>query len=87
MDADVEGYPQVVVHAGQPGGRRVTIRGEDAGLARSFDDVVEFLRRAGLDDAPLDDPEFVEWRGGGSAIWPAQVPDTYHDEETFGDGR
>ncbi|MFJ9038708.1 hypothetical protein ACIRF8_19210 [Streptomyces sp. NPDC102406] len=68
-----DGYPSVVVHAAQPGGRRVAIHGEDAGLATSRADVVEFLRRAGLDDAPLDDPDFIEWRGGGSAVWPTRV--------------
>ncbi|MFE1953315.1 MULTISPECIES: hypothetical protein [Streptomyces] len=71
----LDGYPSVVVHAAQPGGRRVTIRGEDAGLAHSLADVVEFLRRAGLEDAPLHDPDFIEWRGGGSAIWPAHLDD------------
>ncbi|MFI7382683.1 hypothetical protein [Streptomyces sp. NPDC049813] len=67
----LDGYPTVVVHAAQPGGRRVAIQGEDVGLATSRADVVEFLRRAGLQDAPLDDPDFIEWRGGGSAMWPA----------------
>ncbi|MCQ4209811.1 hypothetical protein M4J07_008607 [Streptomyces longispororuber] len=71
----MDGYPSVVVHAAQPGGRRVYIRGEDAGLATSVADVVEFLRRAGLDDAPLDDPDVVEWRGGGTAVWPARADD------------
>ncbi|WP_405461123.1 hypothetical protein OG786_27335 [Streptomyces sp. NBC_00101] len=48
------------------GGRRVTIRGQIAGLAMGDSDVVEFLRRAGLPDAEqlLDDPRWVEWRGG-----------------------
>ncbi|MFE5023950.1 hypothetical protein ACFRAO_11705 [Streptomyces sp. NPDC056656] len=68
-----EGFPPVVVHASQPGGRRVTIRGEDAGLATGQEDVLEFLRRAGLEDARLDDPELVEWRGGGTQVWPAQI--------------
>ncbi|WP_338693241.1 hypothetical protein V2W30_02470 [Streptomyces sp. Q6] len=71
----LDGYPSVVVHAAQPGGRRVTIRGEDVGLATSVADVTEFLRRAGLDDAPLDDPDVIEWRGGGTAIWPARIDD------------
>ncbi|WP_353940457.1 hypothetical protein ABII15_01830 [Streptomyces sp. HUAS MG91] len=74
-DAGRDGYPSVVVHAAQPGGRRVHIRGEDAGLARSMTDLAEFLRRAGLEDAPLDDPDVVEWRGGGSGIWPARIDD------------
>jgi hypothetical protein len=57
----------VVVHPPSPGGgRRVTVRGEIVGLAHSDRDLVEFLRRAGLEDADLilDDPRLVEWRGG-----------------------
>ncbi|MCK8678508.1 MULTISPECIES: hypothetical protein [Streptomyces] len=57
----------VVVHRPSPGGgRRVTIRGQIAGLAHHDADLVEFLRRAGLDEADisLDDPQLVEWRGG-----------------------
>ncbi|UGY93243.1 hypothetical protein [Streptomyces gobiensis] len=59
----------IIVHPPSPsGGRRVTTRaGEILGLAHSQHDLLEFLRRAGLseDDAALDDPELVEWRGGG----------------------
>ncbi|MFD9073653.1 hypothetical protein [Streptomyces lasiicapitis] len=57
----------IVVHRVSPsGGRRVTARGQILGLARSDADVVEFLRRAGIEDAGelLDDPHAVEWRGG-----------------------
>ncbi|MFE4218133.1 hypothetical protein [Streptomyces sp. NPDC056844] len=57
----------IVIHRFSPtGGRRVTIRGQIAGLAYDDQDVVEFLRRAGLPDAEqlLDRPEWVEWRGG-----------------------
>ncbi|MFE6807198.1 hypothetical protein ACFVEN_36925 [Streptomyces sp. NPDC057681] len=48
------------------GGRRVAVHGQILGLARSGRDVVEFLRRAGLEDAEnlLDDPMWVTWRGG-----------------------
>ena len=48
------------------GGRRVTARGQILGLAHSDDDVIEFLRRAGLEDAEalLDDPSWVKWKGG-----------------------
>ncbi|WP_418955594.1 hypothetical protein [Streptomyces tritici] len=57
----------IVVHPPSPtGGRRVTVRhGGILGLAHSDRDVVEFLRRAGLEDAEevLDDPLWVEWRG------------------------
>ncbi|MFE1949989.1 hypothetical protein ACFW9D_05905 [Streptomyces sp. NPDC059524] len=48
------------------GGRRVTARGRILGLAYSDADVIEFLRRAGLDDPEplLDDPAWVKWKGG-----------------------
>ncbi|MER8158137.1 hypothetical protein [Streptomyces sp. NPDC094472] len=62
--------PPVTVHPPSPsGGRRVTIRGEIAGLARGPADVLEFLRRAGAEDVRLDDPELIEWRGGGPDVW------------------
>ncbi|MFF5727958.1 hypothetical protein [[Kitasatospora] papulosa] len=57
----------IVIHRLSPtGGRRVTIRGQIAGLAYEDQDVLEFLRRAGLPDGVelLDRPEWVEWRGG-----------------------
>ncbi|MFF2412287.1 hypothetical protein [Streptomyces sp. NPDC058092] len=57
----------IVVHGlSRTGGRRVAINGRIAGLARDDRDLVEFLRRAGLDDAwaILDAPHWVEWRGG-----------------------
>ncbi|MFI6140283.1 hypothetical protein ACIBCC_19110 [Streptomyces griseus] len=57
----------IVIHRPSPtGGRRVTIRGQIAGLAHTDADVVEFLRRAGLPDADdlLDQGDWVEWRGG-----------------------
>ncbi|MCX4827158.1 hypothetical protein OG746_26810 [Streptomyces sp. NBC_01016] len=48
------------------GGRRLVARGQILGLAHSDHDVVEFLRRAGLEGAEelLDDPSWVKWRGG-----------------------
>ncbi|WP_254707100.1 hypothetical protein [Streptomyces lunaelactis] len=61
------GEAPIVVHrVAGIGGRRVTIRGQIAGLARSDADLVEFLRRAGLPDAGevMDDPRWVEWQGG-----------------------
>ncbi|MFI7382180.1 hypothetical protein [Streptomyces sp. NPDC049813] len=64
----------VVVHAQlDGGGRRVTLRGEQAGIARSVTDVVEMLRCAGVD---LDAEEaaaspLIEWRGGGPQAWSA----------------
>ncbi|MDT0449590.1 hypothetical protein RM609_10980 [Streptomyces sp. DSM 40473] len=60
------------------GGRRVTVRRQGVehalGLAYRDEDVVEFLRRAGLPDAEalLDDPETVEWVGGRPHEWTAE---------------
>jgi hypothetical protein len=62
----------VIVHAPGPGGRRVTIRGEHAGIATGPADVVEFLRRAGLEDldvADLQRPDLIDWRGAGPDTW------------------
>jgi hypothetical protein len=58
--------PIVVHFPSSVGGRAVTINGEIAGLARDDRDLVEFLRRAGIYDAEqcLDDPQWIEWRGG-----------------------
>ncbi|MFJ2230491.1 hypothetical protein [Streptomyces halstedii] len=58
--------PIVIHRLSHTGGRRVTIRGQIAGLAYEDQHVVEFLRRAGLPDGVelLDRPEWVEWRGG-----------------------
>lgn len=64
----------IVVHRPSPtGGRRVTVRGEILGLAHDDEDLLEFLRRAGLPDAVamLDDPAWVEWRGGRAHQWDA----------------
>lgn len=57
------------------GGRRVRVDGEILGRALGPGDLLEFLRRAGLDpdDVHLDDPLPIEWRGGGPAVW---SPDT-----------
>lgn len=57
----------IVVHPPLGTGvRRVTARDQILGLAHSDHDVIEFLRRAGLEDAEqlLDDPAWVKWRGG-----------------------
>lgn len=60
--------PPIVVHPPSPnGGRRVTVRGEILGLAHSDSDLIEFLRRAGLEHAEAmltDDTTMIEWRGG-----------------------
>ncbi|WP_030607205.1 hypothetical protein [Streptomyces sclerotialus] len=60
---------RIVIQPPAPaGGRHVHVDGENLGLAQSDMDVVEFLRRSGLPDAEplLDDPAWVEWRGGGA---------------------
>ncbi|MEU8571298.1 hypothetical protein AB0C51_23655 [Streptomyces pathocidini] len=64
--------PPVVVYPWLDGARRVTIHGESVGRAYSLRDVLEFLHLAGLEEngVRLDDPELVEWRGGGPADWP-----------------
>ncbi|MFB7310143.1 hypothetical protein [Streptomyces sp. NPDC056192] len=57
----------IVVHGCAPtGGRAVTINGDIAGFAHDDRDLIEFLRRAGIYDAEhcLDDPHWIEWRGG-----------------------
>lgn len=65
--------PAVVVDAPLDGRRRVTIHGETVGSAVSEEELRQMLRRAGLTepDASIDDPELVEWRGGGPDYWPA----------------
>ncbi|WP_392872762.1 hypothetical protein [Streptomyces sp. LN499] len=58
--------PIVIHRPAGTGGRRVTIHAQTAGLAHSDNDVIEFLRRAGLPDAGevLDEPQWVQWQGG-----------------------
>ncbi|WP_411140270.1 hypothetical protein [Streptomyces sp. x-80] len=63
-------HPPVVVHPPSPsGGRRVSAGGEILGLAYGPRDLVEFLRRAGLDEDAIEDPQLIEWRGGGPDVW------------------
>ncbi|MGW8376906.1 hypothetical protein [Streptomyces sp. ODS28] len=64
--------PRVIVHLpSSTGGRRVTVDDQILGLAHSERDVIEFLRRAGLDedDMRLDDGDVIEWRCGGRDVW------------------
>ncbi|MFJ9026207.1 hypothetical protein ACIRPU_40520 [Streptomyces sp. NPDC102259] len=62
--------PIVVHQRSISGGRRVTVhsngRDEILGTAYSDHDLVVFLEGAGVADpeAILDDPQWVEWRGG-----------------------
>ncbi|WP_405391084.1 hypothetical protein OG596_26450 [Streptomyces sp. NBC_01102] len=67
-------HPPIVVHQlSATGGRRVTARGRILGLAHSDHDLVVFLEAAGLQDPDevLDDPAWVEWRGGRAHEWDA----------------
>ncbi len=62
MAAPITVYPPTPT-----GGRRVRVDGEILGLAHSDRDLVEFLRRAGVDDAEElvdSDSRLIEWRGG-----------------------
>ncbi|MFD9607300.1 hypothetical protein [Streptomyces sp. NPDC059970] len=67
--------PSVIVdHISADGGRRVSVRRTHIlGIAYSDVDVIEFLRRAGLDDPGplLDDLSWAEWRGGRPHEWSA----------------
>ncbi|MCZ1011937.1 hypothetical protein [Streptomyces lydicus] len=63
--------PRIVVHPPEHGGgRRVYVGTTSLGIAHSAADLLEFLRRAGLDpdDVRLEDPS-IEWRGGGPDVW------------------
>ncbi|MFB7228495.1 hypothetical protein ACFCY9_12335 [Streptomyces fimicarius] len=67
-------HPPIVVHRpSSTGGRRVTVRGRILGLAFSDRDLTVFLAEAGLLDPELllDDPAWVEWRGGRAHEWGA----------------
>lgn len=64
--------PPVVVSPPSPtSGRRVRADGTILGIAYGLTDLIEFLRRAGLDpdDVRLDDADLIEWRGGGPDVW------------------
>ncbi|MFF0298887.1 hypothetical protein ACFYST_36050 [Kitasatospora sp. NPDC004614] len=65
-------HPPVVVRPPTRGARpyrRVEIYGRTVGRATSAEDVAEFIRRAGVDEPDLDDPELVAWRGGDHTVW------------------
>ncbi|MER7305587.1 hypothetical protein E5082_24985 [Streptomyces griseoluteus] len=68
----------IVVHRPSPsGGQKVTVhtndRNEILGTAYSDHDLVVFLEGTGVvkPDALLDDPQWVEWRGGHAHEFPA----------------
>lgn len=47
------------------------MNGEVLGLAHNVGDLVEFLRRAGLEVEPEDvaDSPLIDWRGAGPGRW------------------
>ncbi|MEU9236008.1 hypothetical protein [Streptomyces subrutilus] len=72
------GRAPIVVHRPSvSGGRRVTVsrHGHDEilGIAYCDRDLVALLEAAGVYEAErvLDDPMWVEWRGGGAHQWDA----------------
>ncbi|MFJ7587722.1 hypothetical protein ACIQZO_10100 [Streptomyces sp. NPDC097617] len=76
-------HAPVVVHRIFPsGGRQVTLRtstgAESLGLARSDEDVIEFLRRAGMpdpDDVVLGTgTELLAWEGDTPHVYEADPP-------------
>jgi hypothetical protein len=65
-------HPPVVVQAPSRGARpyrRVEIYGRLVGKATSEADVAECVRRAGVTDPDLDDPDLVAWVGGDRTVW------------------
>ncbi|MFD7642716.1 hypothetical protein ACFV4P_18870 [Kitasatospora sp. NPDC059795] len=71
-------HPPVVVRPPTRGARpyrRVEIYGRTVGRATSEADVAEFVRRAGVDEPDLDDPELVAWRGGDRTVWSQPPPE------------
>lgn len=63
--------PVIVYPPSPTGGRRVRADGQILGLAYGLGDVVEFLRRAGLemDEGDVVQSSLIEWRGGGWDVW------------------
>ncbi|MDJ0346194.1 hypothetical protein QMK19_15980 [Streptomyces sp. H10-C2] len=59
----------VVVFPPVNGARRVRIRGEDVGRAYRLADLLEFLRRAGMDEQEIEETKLIDWRGGGPEKW------------------
>ncbi|WP_344641492.1 hypothetical protein [Kitasatospora cystarginea] len=45
------------------------VDGMPVGHAHNASDVTEFMGRAGLDAALIEDPGIVEWQGGGPDLW------------------
>ncbi|MEV7418317.1 hypothetical protein [Streptomyces sp. NPDC089919] len=76
-------HAPIVVHRPSPtGGRRVTLRAgghEDIlGLARSDEDVIEFLRRAEVpdpDEVVLGDSPLIDWIGADPHVYTYDSPE------------
>ncbi len=49
----------------------MSARGETLGTAYGLTDLIEYLRRAGLDVATVDlyDDAIIEWQGGNHLVW------------------
>lgn len=64
--------PVVVYPPDEDGGRRVRAAGEILGRAFDLQDLVEFLRRAGVEEVNevwVRRSSLIEWRGGGPDVW------------------
>ena len=72
-DGHVHHCAHVVVHpldpAGAEPGRRVEVLGRPVGSARSFAELGDICRRAGLPDLDLALPGSIEWLGGDARTW------------------
>ncbi|TSB19297.1 hypothetical protein [Streptomyces benahoarensis] len=63
---------RIIVHPpSRTGGRRVSADGTILGPAMNRRDLLEFIRRAGLDPEAVDleDSTVIVWRGAGPDIW------------------
>ncbi|MEV5788573.1 hypothetical protein [Streptomyces sp. NPDC052192] len=64
--------PVVVYPPTADGGRRVRLHQGFVGMAYTFLDIAEFLRRAGMEDIEASDvrtADWIEWRDGGPGVW------------------
>ncbi|MEY9963364.1 hypothetical protein ABIA33_001397 [Streptacidiphilus sp. MAP12-16] len=69
---DLPTHPPVIVFPpvyGDPPFRRIEILRRPVGRAFTLAHVVEFARRAGLEDLDPRDPEQVGWHRGGPDVW------------------
>ncbi|MEV7420391.1 hypothetical protein [Streptomyces sp. NPDC089919] len=63
---------RVIAPRPEPDGRRrVRCDGRSLGRAAGVRDLLEFLRRIGLDAGSIDlaDSALIDWRGGGPEVW------------------